>query len=38
MAGRIESVTLDQVSEVAAQRLGSVNRTIGWFSPAAAAE
>ncbi len=38
MAGRIESVTLDQVSEVAAQRLGSVHRTIGWFSPAAAAE
>jgi zinc protease len=35
MAGRIESVTLGQVSEVA-QRLTSVNRTIGWFSPAVA--
>jgi zinc protease len=33
MAGRIESVTLEQVAEVAAQRLGSSNRTIGWFSP-----
>ena len=35
MAGHIESVTVGQVSEVAAQRLGAVNRTIGWFSPAA---
>jgi zinc protease len=35
MAGRIESVTIDQVSEVAAQRLGAANRTIGWFSPTA---
>jgi zinc protease len=34
MAGRIESVTLDHVAQVAARRLGSVNRTIGWFSPA----
>ena len=34
MAGRIESVTLEQVAEVAAQRLGSSSRTIGWFSPA----
>ena len=33
MAGRIESVTLDQVADVAARRLGSSNRTIGWFSP-----
>jgi zinc protease len=35
MAGRIESVTLDQVADVAARRLGSSNRTIGWFSPSA---
>ena len=35
MAGRIESVTLDQVGEVAARRLGPSNRTIGWFSPTA---
>ena len=33
MAGRIEAVTLDQVSAVASQRLSAVNRTIGWFSP-----
>jgi zinc protease len=35
MGGRIDSVTLEQVAQVAARRLGSVNRTIGWFSPVA---
>ncbi len=33
LAGRIEAVTLDQVGQVAARRLGSMSRTIGWFSP-----
>jgi hypothetical protein len=28
-------VTLDRVAQVAAQRLSSMRRTIGWFSPAA---
>jgi zinc protease len=32
---RIDAVTLEQVSQVAARRLGSAGRTIGWFSPAA---
>jgi zinc protease len=36
MAGRIASVTLDHVADVAARRLGPSGRTIGWFSPAAA--
>ena len=34
MSGRIESVTLEQVSQVATRRLSPVSRTIGWFSPA----
>jgi zinc protease len=35
LAGRIEAVTLDQVSQVAARRLSPMSRTIGWFSPSA---
>jgi zinc protease len=35
LAGRIESVTLEQVSHVAARRLSPMSRTIGWFEPAA---
>jgi zinc protease len=35
LAGRIESVRLDEVALVAARRLTSMHRTIGWFSPAA---
>jgi zinc protease len=34
LAACVESVTLDQVSEVAARRLNTSQRTIGWFSPA----
>ena len=30
---RIDGVTLNQVAEVAARRLASSNRTIGWFEP-----
>jgi zinc protease len=33
LAGRIEAVTVQQVGEVAAARLKSTNRTIGWFDP-----
>ena len=32
---RIDAVTLEQVSQVAARRLGPMGRTIGWFSPLA---
>jgi zinc protease len=32
LAGRIDAVTLDQVADVAAKRLGPTSRTIGWFS------
>jgi len=35
LPGRIESVTLDQVAQVAAKRLSRMSRTIGWFSPSA---
>jgi zinc protease len=35
LRGRIEAVTLDQVSQVAASRLNPMNRTIGWFAPSA---
>jgi zinc protease len=30
---QIESVTLDQVAAVAAERLRAINRTVGWFEP-----
>ena len=33
MASQIEAVTLNQVAKVAADRLTSRNRTIGWFCP-----
>jgi zinc protease len=33
LAHRIDAVTLDQVSQVAASRLSPMSRTIGWFSP-----
>jgi zinc protease len=35
LAGRIDAVTLDQVSQAAARRLSAMSRTIGWFEPAA---
>jgi zinc protease len=35
LPGRIEAVTLDQVSQVAASRLNPMRRTIGWFAPSA---
>jgi zinc protease len=35
LAGRIEAVSLEQVSQVASRRLDSMSRTIGWFSPTA---
>jgi zinc protease len=35
LPGRIEAVTLEQVTQVAAKRLTRMSRTIGWFSPAA---
>jgi len=33
MAARIESVTVNDVARVAAERLRSANRTVGWFDP-----
>jgi zinc protease len=33
MAARIESVTVSDVAHVAAERLRSANRTVGWFYP-----
>lgn len=33
IAGRLDAVTLDQVAAVAAVRLTSSNRTVGWFKP-----
>ena len=35
LPGRIEAVTVDQVSQVAARRLSPMSRTIGWFAPSA---
>ena len=35
LPGRIEAVTLEQVAQVAAERLSRMSRTIGWFSPSA---
>jgi zinc protease len=37
LQSRIDSVTLDQVLDVARRRLGKSNRTIGWFNPLGAA-
>jgi zinc protease len=35
LGGRIEGVSLEQVSQMASRRLDSMSRTIGWFSPTA---